>query len=486
MKGIVFVTAFCLALLLFSSLAAAEELTVGTANGYASLTEAIQASGDGDTIHIYPGVYTDETEAFPLEINHAITIVGEPGVVLEGPPFTTVFNIYASDVTIQNINVRFLRWGIYNTGDRLTVSQCTFLMYDDTYRVSSSAIWLGGAYDCTIIDCEFTKCGVCIAGPPLSEKSVGLPVLTGLFEVGEDVRYFTSHTITGNTINRKPLYYFIEEIGLHIPADAGGLIAVSCDNITVEGIDVSDSSMGMELVYCNNVHINQVTADRCGIFGLYVAYCDQGNISNVSCNLSNHGIDVRACQNIGITDCSTIECEQGVFLSADTDCIADNCTVVSCGNGMFIAAGNANQFSDNVVKDNENGIYVQNEANMLVSGNEVTGNTAAGVRFLRSSGYVLGNWFADNQTGVLAAECEAFTLWHNTFSGNISTALYLWDIHSGKISLNDFKAPEKIFIEINGSIENTLIWNNMFEGDLDRVLTKSNKDALQLLNQWVK
>ena len=47
----------------------------------------------------------------------------------------------------------------------------------------------------TLRDCEFTGCSVSLAGPPLSERSKDLPKLTGLFEVGEEPEYFTSHTV---------------------------------------------------------------------------------------------------------------------------------------------------------------------------------------------------------------------------------------------------------------------------------------------------
>ena len=483
MKKIWFIC-ICLAIACLAGFAAADELFVGVDGGYQSLTDAVLDADDGDVVHIAPGVYTGDKETYPVVIDKSIAVIGDDGVVLEGAPFETLLQISAPDVTLANISFRFLRWGIYNTGDRLNIQNCTFEMYDDTYRVSSCAVWLGGVYGCEVSGCTFSSCGVCIAGPPLSDSSKGLPVLTGLFEVGEDTGYFTSHSFLENTINGKPLYYFVNQTDVLVPADAGGVIAACCDGVQISGADVSDSSMGLEVVYCDNVQLHHVTADRCGIFGVYIAYCTESTLAEVQCTETNHGIDVRACDSIGITGCSTVDCEQGIFLSFTTQCVVDDCSIIGCGNGFFIAAGESNQFSNCIVKENENGIYVQNEADMLVIGNECTGNTAAAVRFLRSDGYVLDNSFMQNRTGILAAECNTLTVWGNSFSGNISAGLYLRDIAAGKVSQNIFAETETVFMQIDGSVLNTLIWNNTFHGTEDKIKDSSENGAVLIQNIW--
>ena len=82
-------------------------------------------------------------------------------------------------------------------------------------------------------------------------------------EAGEDPEYFSTHEIADCTINGKPYYYFVGQDNLTVPTDAGGLIAVECDNLTVRDIDVSDSSMGLEIARSRNVTLENVSADRC-------------------------------------------------------------------------------------------------------------------------------------------------------------------------------------------------------------------------------
>ncbi len=185
---------------------------------------------------------------------------------------------------------------------------------------------------------------------------------------------FTSHTFESNTVNGKPLYYFVNQPGAVVPADAGQVIAAGCDDMLLEGLNVSDSSMGLALAYCKNAQIKNVTADRCGIFGVYLAYAEGGCLEGVLSSGANHAIDIRSAQSVLITDCVTADCEQGVFLSWAYDCVVDHCVITGCNNGFFTAVGADNQLSRCIVQGNSNGLFLQGEENMLLVDNEVTGN----------------------------------------------------------------------------------------------------------------
>ena len=462
----------------------AEELYVGKEKGYSSLTAAVAAATPGDVIHVSPGIYAEPFEIYPIEINRPITLIGEPGAVLKGSPLKALLRVNSPDVSIRGLEFHLLRYGIVNTGDRLSLLDCRFVLSDAAYRVSSSGVWLAGVSNCTIATCDFFGCGVCIAGPPLSEQSQGQPVLTGLFEVGEDPAFFTSHTLRDNRVNGKPLYYFANEANRIVPMDAGGVIAACCENIEVAGIDVSDNSIGIQLAYCSNAQVIGVTADRCGVFGIYLAHNHDGRVKNIVCRECNHGIDIRATQNMFVTGCTTSSCEQGIFLSFATDCIVDDCSLLYCGVGFFIAGGARNQLSGSWVEGNENGIYIQGEKDMLVCGNVISGNSVAGLRFLRSSGQVIDNSFRGNQVGVLAVEANPLTLWNNAFSTSSSAGLYLRDITSGKISFNTFDSAGKAAMELDGTLFDTLILENLFRGGRNHIVNRSDGRVALDMNNW--
>lgn len=146
---------FLLMLLSLGALAQADEILVGS-EGAQTLTEAVAQAQPGDVLRLPAGVYTQETEVYSIVIDKPLTLVGAEGAVLESPPFTPLLRIEAPDVTVENVDFRLLRWGIVGLGDWLTVKDCTFLLYDDTYRVSSCGIWLAGAKHANLSGNSFT------------------------------------------------------------------------------------------------------------------------------------------------------------------------------------------------------------------------------------------------------------------------------------------------------------------------------------------
>ena len=434
--------------------AMAEELAVGP-EGFATLTEAVAAAQPGDTIRIAAGVYTRETETYPIEIDKPLTLVGEEGTVLESPPFTPLVYVAAPDVTIENIDFHLLRYGIVGLEDWLTVKDCSFLLNDASYRVSSCGIWLAGAKNATLTGNRFTGCGVCLAGPPISESSAGKPVLTGLFEVGEDTAFFTSHTMENNLVNDKPLYYFTGERGLTVPKDAGEIIVACSSGVTVADVDVSDCSMGLIVAYCDDVTVERVTADRCGVFGAYFAYVSGATMTDTSAANTNHALDFRASNDLLLENCRAVDCEQGIFFSFVNDSRIFDCEVTGTGQGYFFAAGNHNTMLNCVASGCENGANVQKENDMLVVDCTFTDNTVCALRLDVSPSIAVDNAFSGNWVDVMAYGDAGVTLANNAFSGSGSCALYLRDIPYCRILGNRFENSLGASVQCQGDMGGT-------------------------------
>ena len=86
---------------LYAGFAQAETYVVaidGTGD-FQTLTEAVAASSTGDTILLRAGVY-GEQETFPIALDHAVTIEGEDGAVLDSPRFKTMLSVTADGVTL--------------------------------------------------------------------------------------------------------------------------------------------------------------------------------------------------------------------------------------------------------------------------------------------------------------------------------------------------------------------------------------------------
>ena len=432
-----------------------------------TLGEALSRCADGDEIVLAGGRYDQERETFPLVVDKAVTLAAAQGeeALIYAPHHLSGLKIEADGVTLRGVTVALEHIGLYVTGDDLTVEDCRFLLGDPAWRTSSCAIWLGGVYRAKLLNCDFTGCGPCLAGPPISDRAIelGLPVLTGMFEVGEDLGFFTSHTIENCRVNGKPLYYITGQETVDAPKDAGMLLCAACGSVTAEGLDVSGSSMGMELAYNGRVTVRGCRADRCGIFGVYA--CKGTDVLMQDCTVeeTNHGLDVRACSRVSLIGCTALNCDQGLFFSKVDDGSMVDCTVQNTGQGIFTAGGHRNLFSGCRVSGCENGMNIQKDSEARIIGCEITGCTVCGVRLDRSPTVFVGNTLRDNWTGVMAYGGVPFVIADNRFDANRSCGLFLRDIACSRLTGNVFVNHAKSSVDARGDMGLSLWYGNTLD-----------------------
>ena len=444
-------------LLLLVPLCACGE-TIIVAPGEGTLTAALADCADGDVILLEDGVFGAEEENFPLTVTRSVTIraAEDAHPVIDAPAMKAAIRIEADGVTLGGLDIRFRRTGIYSIGNDMTLEQCRISLADENWRVTSCGIWCGGICRMTLNGCAFTGCGVSMAGPPLTERSENLPKLTGLFEVGEDAEYFTSHTIENCTVNGKPLFYASSLPSVTAPADAGEIICCGCGEVVVRNAEITDCSMGIILDYDENITVENCRADRCGVFGIYVAKCSGGTVRGCSAEGTNHAIDIRADRNILLENCTAESCEQGMFFSSVTDSIMKDCTVKNTRQGFFMAAGSGNVMTGCAASECENGYHLQKEENVLINACTAEKCTVCGVRLYSTPALCIHNTLKDNWTAVMAYGGAAVTIADNLFTGNQCCGLYLTDIGSSRIIGNRFEGSGQSSVIVSGTVENTL------------------------------
>ncbi len=81
----------------------------------------------------------------------------------------------------------------------------------------------------------------------------------GIRCMGDTSEYWTSHTISGNIINEKPIYYYKFGEELIVPSDAGQVILASCTNSHINNLLISDVDYGIQLGFSlrNTISNNQ-------------------------------------------------------------------------------------------------------------------------------------------------------------------------------------------------------------------------------------
>jgi len=105
----------------------------------------------------------------------------------------------------------------------------------------------------------------------------------GLNIFGEDVSNFV-HDIEGNRVNNKPLYYFRQKNQFTVPSDAGQIILVDCNIVTVEKTVISDTSTALLVAFSEDVVIrnNEFSSNYRGVHLSYSYKCsvEQNNFIN--------------------------------------------------------------------------------------------------------------------------------------------------------------------------------------------------------------
>lgn len=430
-----------------------------------SLTAALEMCEDGDVIELADGLYTEDRESYPLCVTKAVTISAAEGAqpVLDAPAFVAALRIEADGVRVCGLEIHMRRTGIYAIGNDMTVENCRIVLAEEKWRTSSCGMWMGGIRNAVIRNCSFEGCSISMAGPPLSESSKGLPVLTGLFEVGETPEYFVTHTIEGCTVNEKPLFYAVNQERVAVPSEVGQIICAGCREVVIQDADTSSASMGMILLYNDHVLIERSKADQCGVFGIYVAKCGSGILRDCSTDGTNHGIDIRACQRIVLDSCTATNCDQGLFFSFVSNSMMVDCLVENTGQGYFSAGGENNVFLHCRAVACENGFNLQKEGLCVVAECTIEDCSVCGVRLDWTPASFLNNTVRNNWVGVMAYGDVSFRLLGNTFSGNQGCGLYLRDIAFSHFSGNAFSEHAKASVEAYGAMCDSLWHDNLLD-----------------------
>jgi len=123
---------------------------------------------------------------------------------------------------------------------------------------------------------------------------------------------------TSNTVDGKPIYYWIDKRDMAVPLDAGCVILVNCTGITVQNLDLRNNGQGLLLVYATNSTIttNSIANNECGI---HLVHSSSNVISgnNVTCN--TRGFFYDQSSNNSLTENNITNNEYGIWLDESSD-----------------------------------------------------------------------------------------------------------------------------------------------------------------------
>ncbi|MCW4034571.1 MAG: right-handed parallel beta-helix repeat-containing protein, partial [Candidatus Bathyarchaeota archaeon] len=187
---------------------------------------------------------------------------------------------------------------------------------------------------------------------------------------------------SSNTVDGKPIIYWVNEQNRTVPSDAGYVALVKCTNMTVQNLNLTGNGHGILLMSTSNSLItqNHVSHTDWGVF----AY-NSTNLVITKNNLENNDVGIQLMQ-----------------------------------------GSNENMISENLIADNSNGIAIEYGVNNSITGNRIVDNNGWGLLLSYSHNNVVYNncFLYNNEEGksqvqILTEEgIPSENIWDNGTIGN--------------------------------------------------------------------
>jgi parallel beta-helix repeat protein len=213
------------------------------------------------------------------------------------------------------------------------------------------------------------------------------------------------NTVENNTVNGKPLVY-LEGVSDHSVNDAGQVILLRCNNITVKDLDLLSTSAGVELFETNNTTIseNNITENNLGIM-LKSSSNNTITANNITRTISGISFEGSPNNTISRNDIAGV----GLYLGSNT--------------GINLRYSNHNSIYGNNITNNEDGIILEwNSDHNRVFENNITENVygigvfGSGDGLEYSQNTICHNNFVNNSIQVRTS--YSMNVWDNGIEGN--------------------------------------------------------------------
>ncbi|RLF83689.1 hypothetical protein DRN44_00195 [Thermococci archaeon] len=333
---------------------------------------------------------------------------------------------------------------------------------------------------------------------------------------GTNVEGYLHHIDTSNTIDGRPIYYWVGVENEGIPQNASFVGLINCRNITGENLQLEhegrilivnstgvaiensvlqnnefamDIVLSKDVIFKNvsildtdktavsvfssvNVTLTNITVASAGLDGGYFNDVCNSSILNSEISNASNGINLHYSTHNTIQNNSIHHnSDRGIALwDFSEDNVIENNDVYSNGNiGISLDAGN-NTVEANKVRDNEeDGIISANANGNQIIRNEIYGNLA-GVRFWNSNYTLIStNEIYDNrENGISSDNSFNAVIQNNTAYGNQENGIGFW--RSGNFSVVGNTVHENGFAGIvsghgsNATLRDNVIFQNNASG----------------------
>ena len=244
---------------------------------------------------------------------------------------------------------------------------------------------------------------------------------------GKCYSHFDNDIDTSNLVDGKQIYYFVDASGTVIDSmsNAGTVYCINCENITVKGLTITNSTRGIYFYSTDNSSVlNNHMSNNC--YGIHFDYsCGNTIANNIASNNHMHGIYLDSSySNTVVTNNVSNNGGGGIYLTYSSN---NNVTGNTAGNNKYgielhAYSTNNNTIANNKVCNNSDGIHLHGSYFIASGENNIIGNTVSNNRW----------------DGISIYQFSSNTITNNTISNNGDDGIYLTRSSNNKIYLNSF------------------------------------------------
>lgn len=364
--------------------------------------------------------FTDNITGYTLAVEKDNIVLDGCGYELRGTGNSTgVFLKNRNGVTVKNLNVAGFTYGIrLFAEDFMGMNSSNNALYNNVVTGNEYGVYISSSFDNVL------------RGNHMNNNTYNFRIRGGF--ISEGGPGYINDIDDSNTVEDKPLIYWVNVKNRVAPSNAGYVAFVNCVNVTAAGLSLSHNGQGTLLASTINANVTQNNITKC-TSGIHLF--NSTNISITKNNLSGNA------------------------------------------NGIRGDSSSNNLMETNHIANNEIGIYFTSTSkDNLISRNNITANTKDGVNLWGSTNTDLteNNFTLNSETGINLFDSRSNKITANTIAENIGIGIKLWyNSNENLFSANNIQ-NNSIGILINDSFDNRVIKNNLsnnaewgmrFEGD---------------------
>ena len=261
-----------------------------------------------------------------------------------------------------------------------------------------------------------------LEGIMLSHSSNNSILENTFFGCGLSILDSYDNSVEDNLVNGKPLVY-LEGVSDHVVENAGQVVLVNCDSVTVKNLNLSHTSYGVWLLRTNNTNIvnNNLTANNGD--GISIFCSSNNNISNNNISGNIEGIYLgKSTGNTIANNVIAANKYEGIMVdsSSSNNNISNNNITANGYDGIMLLyySSNNNVTNNKITENNFYGIYLWNSSKNSVSTNSIENNLGGIMLWYSSLNIIANNNLTNNEYGVQLSDSSNNTLTGNTITEN--------------------------------------------------------------------